>query len=121
MPNIVQLEKARTETITNCLKNEKMTHISTIKEDLEPWDDCMGDGFGLLFQQISFMAGKEIRDIGDRRELGAYTNDQDYVPRKQKIIKPAMKWKEPVHKPKEFKFSADTNQSKSPWETQQEA
>ena len=29
-----------------------------------------------------------------------------------------MKWKVPVHKPKEFKFSADTNQNKPPWERQ---
>ena len=47
-----------------------------------------------------------------------YMNDQDYVPRKRKIVKLAMKWKVPVHKSKEFKFSADTNQRKSPWETQ---
>ena len=39
---------------------------------------------------------------------------QDYVPRKRKIVKPARKWKAPTNKPKEFKFSANTNQSKSP-------
>ena len=46
-------------------------------------------------------------------------NDQDYVPRKRKIVKSAIKWKVPaVHKPKEFKFSADKNQSDPLWETQ---
>ena len=34
VPNIVRVEKSRTETITNCLKNDKMTHNGTIKEDL---------------------------------------------------------------------------------------
>ena len=57
------MENTRSETTTNCLKNEKMTHIGTIKEDLEPWDNFMGDNFGLPFQQIRFMTGKEIRDM----------------------------------------------------------
>ena len=91
VPNSAHIEKARTETVTNHLKNEKMTHIGTIQEDLEPCDDFMGNDFGLPYQQMSFMTGKEPRDIEDRRVLDAYRNDQDYVPRKQKIVKPAMK------------------------------
>ena len=64
--------------------------------------------------------GKGIRDIGDhsRRVCDPYINDQNYVPRKQKIIKPTMKWKAPANKPKEFEFSVDTNQSNPPWEPQ---
>ena len=64
MPNIVQMEKTRTETITNRLKNKKMTHNGTIKEDLELWDDFIGDGFGLPYEQICFMMGEELRDMG---------------------------------------------------------
>ena len=40
-----------------------------------------------------------------------------YIPRKRKCVKPAMKWKTRTNKPKEFKISADTNQSKPPRET----
>ena len=65
-------KKARTETITNRLKNEKMTHNGTIKEDLESWHDFMGDGFGLPYKQLCLMTGEELRDIGDRSVLAAY-------------------------------------------------
>ena len=37
---------------------------------------------------------------------------QDYAPRKRKVAKAVMKWKAPTNKPKEFKFSANTNQRK---------
>ena len=62
------------------------------------------------------MIGEELRDIGDNRVLDAYISDEDYILRKRKHVKPAMKWKVPANKPKEFKYSADINQSKSPWE-----
>ena len=39
---------------------------------------------------------------------------QNYVPRKQKIAKAARKWKASANKPKEFKFSANIDQSKPP-------
>ena len=45
------------------------------------------------------MMGKDIRGIGDNRELDAYMNGQGYVPRKPKIVKPAMNCNVPVHKP----------------------
>ena len=86
----------------------------------------MGGEFGLPYQQILFMMGKELRGIGDRRVLDTYMKliwhprtltDQKYVPRKQKVVKPAIKWKVPANKPKGFKFSADTNHSKPPWKT----
>ena len=51
-------------------------------------------------EQKQLLAGKELGDKGDRRGLDAYINDQDYVPRKRKSVKPAMKWKVTVHKPK---------------------
>ena len=73
------------------------------------------------------MTGRGLRDKGDRRVLDAYMKsrgypstltDQKFVLKKRKIVKPAMKWKVPASKPKEFKFSVDANQSKSPWKTQ---
>ena len=118
VPNIVQMEKARIETITDRLKNEKMTHvlIGKIKEDLEPWDDFMGADFNLPYKQIHFhfMAGKELTDMyvyGDCRVLDAYMKsrgyprtltDQDYVPRKRNIAKPAMIWKVILDMNKEY-------------------
>ena len=116
------MEKTRTETITNRLKNEKMTHNGTIKEDLELWDDFMGGGFGLPCLSTNAFrdgGGAQIYIWGTIEYLTPmYISDQDYVRRKQKIAEPAMKWNIPANKPKEFKYSADTNQSKPPWETQ---
>ena len=114
VPNIVRMEKE-----TNQDKTELLPPM-TFEETVE-------DTFGLPHHQILFMTGKELRDIGDRRVLDAYMKsegylrtltDQNYVPRKRNIVKPAMKWKAPADKPKEFKFSAYTNQSKPSWETQ---
>jgi len=107
VPNFVRLEQENSQDKTEPL----------------PFDDLLGDGLGLPYQQEPFMTGKELRDIGERRVLDAYITsrtltDQIYVPRKRKIVKSAMKWKVPASKPEEFKFSADTNQSKHPWETQ---
>ena len=79
MPNIVQMETTRTETITIWLKNEKMTHDGTINESLKPWSDFTGDGFGLPYKQMRFMSGEELRDIGDRRVLDTYISDQNYI------------------------------------------
>ena len=61
------------------------------------------------------MTGKKIRNTEDRKVHGIYMDAyQDYVPRKQNIVKAARKWKAPTNEPKEFKFSANTNQSKPP-------
>ena len=61
------------------------------------------------------MTGKEIRNTEDRKVHDVYMDAyQDYVPRKWKIVKPARKWEAPTNKPKEFRFSANTNQSKPP-------
>ena len=57
---------------------------------------------------------------GDQKYQGRKGHDiymdgyQNHVPRKRKIAKAARKWKAPTNKPKEFKFSANTDQSKSP-------
>ena len=107
----------RTETSANRVENEKTAHIGVIKEDLEPSDvfDFMEDEIGAPHQQTRFITGKEIRNIEDRKCHDVYMDAyQDCVPRKRKIVKPAMKWKAPTNKLKEFKFSADTNQSKPP-------
>ena len=67
VPNIVRMEKTRTETITIRLKDEKAAHIGAMKKGLEPCDVFMfmGDDVGPLYQQTRFMMEKEIRDIGD--------------------------------------------------------
>ena len=58
--------------------------------------------------------GKEIRNIEGHEAHDTYMDGyQNYVPRKRKITKAARKWKAPTNKPKEFKFSANTNQSKT--------
>ena len=113
VPNIVRMEKETNQD------NTELLPPTTFKEIAE-------DTFGLPHHRICFMTGKELRDIGDRIVLDAYLTsrgypgctDQNCVPRKRKIVKPAMKWKVPADKPKEFKFSAYTNQSKPSWETQ---
>ena len=55
---------------------------------------------------------KELRDVVDRKYrvgcMGSRTlTDQNYLHRKQKTGKPAMRWKVPISKPKEFKILAD--------------
>ena len=66
------------------------------------------------------MTGKEFRNIGDRRVLDIYMKsrghpitptDQNYVPRKQKFVKPAIKWKVTASKPKKFKFLVYTTRA----------
>ena len=87
------------------------------------FEEMAEEAFGLPYHEILFKTGKELRGMSDRKLLDVYMKsrtltDQNYLPRKQKIVKPAMKWKVPASKPKEFKFSVDTHQSKPPWETQ---
>ena len=61
------------------------------------------------------MPGKEIRNIEDRNVHDFYMDAcQDYGSRKRKIVKTARKWNAPTNKPKEFKFSANTNQNIPP-------
>ena len=55
-----------------------MTLIGKIKEDLEQWDNFMGDGVGLPYEQMRFMTGNELRDIGDRRVLDTYMTSRGY-------------------------------------------
>ena len=79
--------------------------------------------FGLSYQDILFKTGKELRDIVDRKYRASCMEsrtlaDQNYVPRKQKLVTPAMKWKVPISKPKEFKISVDPHQSPPPFNTQ---
>ena len=91
--------------------------MGVIKKDLEPGDvfDFMGDEIGTLHQQTYFITGKEIRNIEGRKAHDTYMDGyQDNVPMKRKFSKAVRKWKAPTNKPKEFKFSANTNQSKPP-------
>ena len=106
------------KTITNWLKNKKTAHIAVIKRKIlshVTFFYFVEDEIGTQYQQTRFMTGKEIRNIEDRSVHDVYLDTyQDYVPRKQKIVNAAMKWKAPTNTPKEFKFSVNTNQSKSP-------
>ena len=117
VPTIVRMENVRTETSTDRGENEKKGHMGVTKEDLEPCDvfDFEGDEIGTPYQQTYFTTGKEIRNIEGRKAHDTYMDGyQDYAPRKRKIAKAARKWKAPTNKPKDFKFSANTNQSKPP-------
>ena len=112
VPSIVRIKNTRTETSTDREENEKKAHISVIKEDLGPCGvfDFMGDEIGTPYQQTHFMTGKEIRNKEDRKVHDIYMDAyQGYVPRKRKFVKPARKRKAPINKPKQFKFSANTN------------
>ena len=63
-----------------------------------------------------FTTGKELRDIGNCRVLDAYMKsrtltNQNYVPRRKKIVKPANKWRAPVpkiEKHEQFFFNVST-------------
>ena len=117
VPTIVQMENVRTKTSTDREEKGEKGYMGVIKEDLEPCVcfDFMGDEISTPDQQTYFTTGNETRNIEGRKAHGTYMDGyQDYVPRKRKIAKAARKWKAPTNKPKEFKFSANTDQSKPP-------
>lgn len=93
-----------------------LNHIGVIKEDLGPCEvlDFMGD-IGVSRKQTLPKPGEETRHIEDRNVQGLYMDAyQDYSSMKRKIVKPARKWSASKNKPKEFKFSANTNQNTPP-------
>ena len=102
--------------MTNTLGHwEVPNHIGVIKEDLGLCDDFdfMGDVNGSR-KQTRPTPGEEIRHVEDRNVQELYMDAyQDYGSMKRKIVKPARKWIASTNKPKEFKFSANTNQNTS--------
>ena len=126
------LEKGKVSMIVQIGKETNQE--KTEQHELLPpdtFDEFLQNGFGLPYHQILFMTGKELRDIGDLRVLGAYMKsrgylstltDQNYIPQKLKIVKLVMKWKvrtRYVVNPRSSNFQwISINQSKSPWETQ---
>ena len=112
-PTIVQNGNVGTGTSTDREKNEEKGDMGVIKEDLQyEGFNFMEEEIGTPPQQIWFTTGKEIRNIEGRK--GYMDGYKNHVPRKRNIVKAAKKWKSPTNKPKEFKFSANTDQSKPP-------
>ena len=121
------------QKITDILENWKVPNIvRTKKEDNHSktevpmtFKEMAEDAIGLPHHEILFMTGKEIRDRGDRLVLDKYmrsktTTDQNYVPRKRNIVKPAMKWRVPdqiTSKSNTFSFNTKTTTPVSTRET----
>ena len=46
--------------------------------NFQPWGDFMGADLGLPYQEVLFMTGKELRDIGDHRVRDTYMTLRGY-------------------------------------------
>ena len=137
--------KNGSQSITDMLENGKVPNIVQMKkgdnhgktEGPITFKEMAEGAIGLPYHEILLVAGKEIRDRGEYLLFDMYmrsksTTDQNYLPRKLKIVKPAMKWSVPAisttdkdkpqgrttGQPKEFQFSVYPYQSKPPWDTQ---
>ena len=103
--------------IATCTTEQKPTEEEEAKTTgLMTFKEMAEDTIGSPYHEIFFMTGKEIRDRGDREMVDAYTRlrtltDQNYVPRKRRIVKPAMTWKIPdqkISKSNAFFFNGKT-------------
>ena len=89
--------------------------IGVIRDDLGPCVgfDFMGEDGGSRGQTRPKL-GAAIRHVEYQNVQGQYMDAyQDYGSMKRKTVKAAKKWCAPTNKPKEFKFSANTNQNTS--------
>ena len=90
--------------------------IGVIRDYLGPQEgfDFMGED-GSSRVQTRPKLGTAIRQTEDQYALGHYMDAyQDYSSMKRKIVKPSKKWCAPNNKPKELKFSSNTNQNTPP-------
>ena len=79
-----------TTTAPHEMENKPTEKDKTNTGDPKTFEELTVDSFGLPYQQICFMTGKELRDIGDHRILGAYMKsraliDHNYLPRKRNL------------------------------------
>ena len=89
------------------------SQIVVIRDDLGPQEgfNFMGEDV-ISCEQTRPKLGTAIRHVEGQYALGHYMDAyQDYSSMKRKIVKPSKKWCAPTNKPKELKFSSNTNQN----------